>query len=84
MESKENFQENKISREEQEKIIKSYEDFNKYPRCDWHTHTHKSNILSRDSTNSEIDLIDRALEIGLKGIGITDHANLSAHVKSIQ
>lgn len=53
-------------------------------RADWHTHTHRSNLFCRDSTNFESDLIDRALELGLGGIGITDHGNLSAHISCIK
>ena len=53
-------------------------------RFDCHTHTHKSNIQHRDSTNFESKLIDRAIELGLKGIAITDHAVLSGHVDAIQ
>lgn len=53
-------------------------------RFDCHTHTHKSNIQYRDSTNFESKLIDRAIELGLKGIAITDHAVLSGHVDAIQ
>lgn len=52
-------------------------------RYDNHTHTHKSNIINRDSTNFENKLIDRALELDLGGISITDHANLSAHVDAL-
>lgn len=53
-------------------------------RFDCHTHTHKSNIQHRDSTNFESKLIDKAIELGLKGIAITDHAVLSGHVDAIQ
>ena len=53
-------------------------------RSDWHNHTHRSNIINRDSTNFESDLIDRALSLNLGGIGITDHGNLSAHVTCIK
>lgn len=52
-------------------------------RYDNHTHTHKSNINNRDSTNFESALIDRALELGLSGISITDHGCLSAHVDAL-
>lgn len=52
-------------------------------RFDSHTHTHKSNYQHRDSTNFEHTLIDRALELGLKGIAITDHAVLSGHVDAL-
>lgn len=53
-------------------------------RFDCHTHTHKSNIQHRDSTNFESKLIDKAIELRLKGIAITDHAVLSGHVDAIQ
>lgn len=52
-------------------------------RFDCHTHTHKSNMQFRDSTNFEYKLIDKAIELGLKGIAITDHSVLSAHVDAI-
>lgn len=52
-------------------------------RFDGHTHTHKSNLEYRDSTNFESDLIDKAIELGLKGIAITDHAVLSSHVDAL-
>lgn len=53
-------------------------------RFDCHVHTHKSNIQHRDSTNFENKIIDKAIELGLKGIAITDHAVLSAHVDAIK
>lgn len=52
-------------------------------RYDNHTHTHKSNIINRDSINFESTLIDKALELNLQGISITDHGNLSAHVDAL-
>ena len=53
-------------------------------RIEFHTHTHRSNLFCRDSTNFEKDLIDKALELGLGGIAITDHGNLSAHIVCIK
>lgn len=53
-------------------------------RYDNHTHTHMSNIINRDSTNFEEKLIDKAIELNLAGISITDHANLSAHVNAVR
>lgn len=53
-------------------------------RIEFHAHTHRSNLFCRDSTNFETDLIDKALELGLGGIAITDHGNLSAHVVCIK
>lgn len=52
-------------------------------RADFHLHTHKSNLFSRDSTNFEFQVIDKALELGLKGQAITEHGNLSSHVKAM-
>ena len=52
-------------------------------RFDCHVHTHKSNIQHRDSTNFESGIIDKAIELGLQGIAITDHAVLSGHVDAI-
>lgn len=52
-------------------------------RVDFHCHTDKSNFSSRDSINKETTLIDRALELGLNGVAITDHGVLSAHMKAL-
>lgn len=50
-------------------------------RFDPHSHTMYSNIKLLDCINRPEKLIDRAIEIGLKGIAITDHDCLSSHVK---
>ena len=42
-------------------------------RMELHSHTHYSNIRLLDSINKPKDLINRALEVGLMGICITDH-----------
>ena len=55
----------------------------KKERADFHAHTHKSNLMSRDSTNFEFQIIDKALELGLKGQALTEHGNLSSHVKAM-
>lgn len=61
---------------------------NTYFNC--HTHTTYSNIRLIDAINKPEDLINKAIELGLSGIAITDHESLSAHVvaekymKSIQ
>ena len=47
-----------------------------------HNHTVYSNIRLIDSINSPEDLIDKAIELGLSGIAITDHECLSAHVRA--
>jgi len=49
------------------------------PRFETHSHTHYSNIRLLDSINKPKELIDRAIELGLAGIAITDHEILSAH-----
>lgn len=49
----------------------------------WHAHTDASNHNNRDSIITVEQLIDTAIELGYKGVGITDHAVLSNHVKAI-
>ncbi|MGE8033899.1 PHP domain-containing protein [Lysinibacillus sp. NPDC093692] len=53
-------------------------------RIELHAHTDVSNIRLLDSINSVKELIQTAWDIGLKGLAITDHEALSAHVKAIQ
>ena len=48
-----------------------------YPRFEVHSHTDFSNFRLVDCINKPKALIDRAIEIGLKGIAITDHESLS-------
>ena len=48
-----------------------------------HNHTHYSNLRLIDAINTEETLIDRAFELGLKGVAITDHESVSGHVKAI-
>lgn len=48
-----------------------------------HNHTHYSNLRLIDSINTEETLIDRAFELGLRGVAITDHETVSGHVKAI-
>ena len=49
-----------------------------------HNHTSKSNFRLLDCTNSVEDLIQTAADIGYKGISITDHETVSAHVEALQ
>ena len=49
-------------------------------RFEVHSHSHFSNIRLLDCINKPKDLINRALEIGLKGIAITDHECISGAV----
>ena len=46
-----------------------------------HNHTMYSNIRLLDSINRPKALIDKAIELGLSGIAITDHECLSAHME---
>lgn len=50
-------------------------------RFECHAHTTYSNIRLLDCINQPKDLINRAIEVGLKGIAITDHECLSAHIQ---
>jgi len=50
-------------------------------RFEVHSHTMYSNIRLLDSINKPTTLIDRAIEIGLAGIAITDHEALCCHVE---
>ena len=53
------------------------------PRVDCHNHTRYSNLRLRDALATPEALINKAIDIGLKGIAITDHEALSAHPKAI-
>lgn len=48
-------------------------------RFETHSHTHYSNIRLIDCINKPKDLINRAIDLGLAGITITDHECLCAH-----
>lgn len=50
-----------------------------YFRFETHSHSHYSNLRLLDCINKPKDLVDRAIELGLSGIAITDHESLSAH-----
>ena len=49
-----------------------------------HVHSDYSNIRLIDSINKIPKLINRAVDLGNKGIAITDHESVSGHVKAIQ
>ena len=49
-------------------------------RFEVHSHSHYSNIRLLDSINRPKDLVKRAINLGLKGIAITDHETCSGHV----
>ena len=50
-------------------------------RMEIHSHTMYSNLRLLDSINRPDKLIERAQEIGLTGIAITDHEALSSHIQ---
>ena len=50
-------------------------------RFECHSHTHYSNLRLLDCINKPKKLVDRAIEIGLCGIAITDHESLSGHME---
>ena len=54
----------------------------KYFNC--HNHTHYSNIRLLDSIIRPKNLIDKAIELGLCGIAITDHECISSHVQVLK
>lgn len=50
-------------------------------RMEIHSHTHYSNLRLLDCINRPKELIQRAVDLGLSGIAITDHECLSGHVE---
>ena len=46
-----------------------------------HNHTHYSNLRLLDCIIKPTDLIDKAIQLGLSGIAITDHESISAHME---
>ena len=48
-------------------------------RFEVHSHTYYSNLRLLDCINRPKDLINRAIELGLSGIAITDHECISSH-----
>ena len=49
-----------------------------------HNHTCSSNQRLIDSINKVEDLIQYAFDLGLKGIAITDHETVNAHIKALK
>lgn len=49
-----------------------------------HVHSEYSNLRMLDSTNKLDAIIKRSMELGYKGVSITDHTSLSLHVKCMQ
>lgn len=46
-----------------------------------HNHTYMSNLRLIDCINKPKDLIDRAIQLGLSGVAITDHEALCCHIE---
>jgi DNA polymerase-3 subunit alpha len=51
-------------------------------RVDIHNHTRYSNLRLRDALATPEQLIDKAIELGLAGISISDHEAVSGHIKA--
>lgn len=52
--------------------------------CSLHVHSDYSNIRMLDSISQLPQLFERARELGLNGLAITDHESLSGHIKAIK
>ena len=50
-------------------------------RFEPHSHTHYSNFRLVDSINRPKDLVNRAIELGLSGIAITNHDTVASHME---
>ena len=50
-------------------------------RFEVHSHTEYSNLRLLDCINKPQNLVQRAIDIGLSGIAVTDHECLSAAIK---
>ena len=51
------------------------------PRFSCHNHTEFSNFRLLDATNKLEDLVKRGIEIGLKGLAITDHETIASSIR---
>ncbi len=47
-----------------------------------HAHTEVSNYRLRDSITKPEDLLDYAIELGMPGVAITDHAAIGSHIRA--
>lgn len=50
-------------------------------RFEPHTHSEYSNIRLADAINKVENIVDRALNLGLSGVALTDHESLAGHIK---
>ena len=49
-----------------------------------HNHTCSSNQRLVDSINNVNDLIQRAFDLGLEGIALTEHETVNSHIKALK
>lgn len=82
---------------EVDNIIKQTQMINMYKKINWddyklkelnytcyHNHTEYSNLRLIDCINKVEKLIDQAIELGHKGVAITDHECISGHVRAVK
>ena len=50
-------------------------------RFEVHAHGHHSNFRLLDCINRPKDLVNKAIELGLSGIAITDHDTVASHME---
>lgn len=49
-----------------------------------HNHTEDSNFRLKDCIIRAEDIVNRAIELGYKGVSVTDHETVSAHIRILQ
>ena len=54
------------------------------PYVGLHNHTDASNLRLLDCCNKLNDLVNKAIDLGMSGIAITDHESLANHIKAIK
>lgn len=57
------------------------EQLKEYSYASLHSHTYYSNLRLKDAITKPEDLIDEAHKMGLLGVGVTEHAVLSSHIR---
>ena len=49
-----------------------------------HNNTEDSNFRLKDCIISAEDIVNRAIELGYKGVSVTDHETVSSHIRIMQ
>ena len=49
-----------------------------------HNHTEDSNFRLKDCIIRAEDIVNRAIELGYKGVSVTDHETVSSHIRIMQ